>query len=162
MSIHDNHDRNHSVNEQDPSARIDFQFDQAGFDFKALPFNIPYPVPFRWLGDEVSPTLSLRLRGRYARCFTNLQHNEVELAPRVRSPTCAPTTRSTKYMHCTAFRGVTRGFTVAARDGRNVIFVIRDTSTVNILHTPALDDKTRHVLYVGQTSSPTLNRWNDR
>ncbi|CAM9220883.1 unnamed protein product [Ascophyllum nodosum] len=38
---------------KDPSARIDFQFDQAGFDFKALPFNIPYPVPFRWLGDEV-------------------------------------------------------------------------------------------------------------
>lgn len=38
---------------QDPSARIDFQFDEAGFDFKALPFTIPYPVPFRWLGDEV-------------------------------------------------------------------------------------------------------------
>eukprot|EP00892_Ulva_mutabilis_P007085 jgi/Ulvmu1/4749/UM020_0033.1 len=32
--------------------RIDFQFDQAAFDFKALPFNIPYPVPFRQLGDE--------------------------------------------------------------------------------------------------------------
>lgn len=38
---------------KDPSARIDFQFDEAGFDFKALPFTIPYPVPFRWLGDEV-------------------------------------------------------------------------------------------------------------
>ena len=38
---------------KDPSARIDFQFDEASFDFKALPFTIPYPVPFRWLGDEV-------------------------------------------------------------------------------------------------------------
>lgn len=39
--------------DQDPSGRIDFQFDEAGFDFKALPFNIPYPVPFRLFGDEV-------------------------------------------------------------------------------------------------------------
>jgi PAP_fibrillin len=39
-----------------PRARIDFQFDVAGFDLKLLPFNIPYPVPFRLLGDEVSPT----------------------------------------------------------------------------------------------------------
>lgn len=38
---------------KDPSGRIDFQFDEAGFDLEALPFNIPYPVPFRWLGDEV-------------------------------------------------------------------------------------------------------------
>lgn len=38
---------------QDPSGRIDFQFDEAGFDLKALPFNIPYPVPFRLFGDEV-------------------------------------------------------------------------------------------------------------
>eukprot|EP00752_Nemacystus_decipiens_P010884 g9677.t1 len=38
---------------EDPSGRIDFQFDEAGFDFKALPFNIPYPVPFRLFGDEV-------------------------------------------------------------------------------------------------------------
>jgi PAP_fibrillin len=37
-----------------PKARIDFQFDVAGFDLKLLPFNIPYPVPFRLLGDEVS------------------------------------------------------------------------------------------------------------
>lgn len=41
------------IERKDPSARIDFQFDEAGFDFKALPFTIPYPVPFRWLGDEV-------------------------------------------------------------------------------------------------------------
>lgn len=32
--------------------RIDFQFDQAAFDLAALPFKIPYPVPFKLLGDE--------------------------------------------------------------------------------------------------------------
>lgn len=32
--------------------RIDFQFDKAAFEFKALPFKIPYPVPFKLLGDE--------------------------------------------------------------------------------------------------------------
>jgi hypothetical protein len=32
--------------------RIDFQFDQAAFTFYKLPFKIPYPVPFRYLGDE--------------------------------------------------------------------------------------------------------------
>jgi PAP_fibrillin len=32
--------------------RIDFQFDQAAFYFKKLPFTIPYPVPFKLLGDE--------------------------------------------------------------------------------------------------------------
>lgn len=32
--------------------RIDFQFDTAAFEFKALPFKIPYPVPFKLLGDE--------------------------------------------------------------------------------------------------------------
>ena len=32
--------------------RIDFQFSDAAFDFKALPFKIPYPVPFKLLGDE--------------------------------------------------------------------------------------------------------------
>jgi PAP_fibrillin len=32
--------------------RIDFQFDRAAFDFKALPFKIPYPVPFKLFGDE--------------------------------------------------------------------------------------------------------------
>jgi hypothetical protein len=32
--------------------RIDFQFDKAAFYFKALPFTLPYPVPFRVLGDE--------------------------------------------------------------------------------------------------------------
>ena len=32
--------------------RIDFQFDKAAFAFKALPFKLPYPVPFKLLGDE--------------------------------------------------------------------------------------------------------------
>lgn len=32
--------------------RIDFQFDKAAFNFNALPFKIPYPVPFKLLGDE--------------------------------------------------------------------------------------------------------------
>ena len=32
--------------------RVDFQFDTAAFAFNALPFKIPYPVPFKLLGDE--------------------------------------------------------------------------------------------------------------
>lgn len=48
----------HHDGQKDPSARIDFQFDEAGFDFKALPFTVPYPVPFRWLGDEVRHVFS--------------------------------------------------------------------------------------------------------
>lgn len=32
--------------------RVDFQFDKAAFAFSALPFKIPYPVPFKLLGDE--------------------------------------------------------------------------------------------------------------
>lgn len=32
--------------------RIDFQFDKAAFHFKFLPFTLPYPVPFKILGDE--------------------------------------------------------------------------------------------------------------
>jgi hypothetical protein len=38
--------------------RIDFQFDRAAFDLKLLPFKVPYPVPFKLLGDEtkVSPS----------------------------------------------------------------------------------------------------------
>eukprot|EP00882_Tetradesmus_deserticola_P008847 GHRQ01009333.1.p1 GENE.GHRQ01009333.1~~GHRQ01009333.1.p1 ORF type:complete len:417 (+),score=153.00 GHRQ01009333.1:317-1567(+) len=34
------------------NSRIDFQFDKAAFHLKLLPFTIPYPVPFRILGDE--------------------------------------------------------------------------------------------------------------
>uniref|UniRef100_A0A0E0Q802 Plastid lipid-associated protein/fibrillin conserved domain-containing protein n=1 Tax=Oryza rufipogon TaxID=4529 RepID=A0A0E0Q802_ORYRU len=32
--------------------RILFRFDQAAFNFKFLPFKVPYPVPFKLLGDE--------------------------------------------------------------------------------------------------------------
>ena len=32
--------------------RVDFQFDKAAFAFRALPFKLPYPVPFKLLGDE--------------------------------------------------------------------------------------------------------------
>ena len=32
--------------------RVDFQFDKAAFAFNALPFKVPYPVPFKLLGDE--------------------------------------------------------------------------------------------------------------
>ena len=39
--------------------RIDFQFSNAAFDFKALPFKIPYPVPFKLLGDETKVSLLL-------------------------------------------------------------------------------------------------------
>lgn len=35
-----------------PNSRIDFQFDRAAFNFRFLPFTLPYPVPFRILGDE--------------------------------------------------------------------------------------------------------------
>ncbi|KAG1662067.1 hypothetical protein FOA52_005314 [Chlamydomonas sp. UWO 241] len=42
-----------------PNMRIDFQFDNAAFHFKALPFTIPYPVPFRLLGDETKGWLDV-------------------------------------------------------------------------------------------------------
>jgi len=42
-----------AVPASDPDARIDFQFVDAGFDLSLLPFRLPYPVPFRLLGDEV-------------------------------------------------------------------------------------------------------------
>lgn len=35
-----------------PNSRIDFQFTLGTFHFSFLPFPIPYPVPFRLLGDE--------------------------------------------------------------------------------------------------------------
>ncbi|CAM9952141.1 unnamed protein product, partial [Discosporangium mesarthrocarpum] len=40
-------------------SRINFQFDEAGFELKALPFTIPYPVPFRLLGDDVKGWIDL-------------------------------------------------------------------------------------------------------
>lgn len=36
----------------DTGRRILFRFDKASFLFKFLPFRVPYPVPFRFLGDE--------------------------------------------------------------------------------------------------------------
>ncbi|KAK9820183.1 hypothetical protein WJX72_007235 [[Myrmecia] bisecta] len=42
-----------------PDLRIDFQFDRAAFDFKLLPFKVPYPVPFKLLGDETKGWLDI-------------------------------------------------------------------------------------------------------
>lgn len=62
-----------------PSLRVDFQFDRAAFTFNALPFRVPYPVPFKLLGDErkgwidvtyLAPDGSLRLsRGNKGTLF---------------------------------------------------------------------------------------------
>ena len=54
-----------------PGMRIDFQFDRAAFTFKFLPFTVPYPVPFKLLGDETkvrcaAPQARWRVR-RHAR-----------------------------------------------------------------------------------------------
>ena len=34
------------------NVRVNFQFDRAAFTFNLLPFKLPYPVPFKLLGDE--------------------------------------------------------------------------------------------------------------
>lgn len=57
--------------------RILFRFDRAAFSLKFLPFKVPYPVPFRLLGDEakgwldttyLSPSGNLRIsRGNKCR-----------------------------------------------------------------------------------------------
>ncbi|GMY16156.1 probable plastid-lipid-associated protein 12, chloroplastic isoform X1 [Fagus crenata] len=59
--------------------RMLFQFDRAAFSFKFLPFKVPYPVPFRLLGDEakgwldttyLSPSGDLRIsRGNKGTTF---------------------------------------------------------------------------------------------
>lgn len=36
----------------DNPQRIDFAFDLAYFESPVLPFRVPYPVPFKLLGDE--------------------------------------------------------------------------------------------------------------
>ncbi|KAK4380704.1 hypothetical protein RND71_002566 [Anisodus tanguticus] len=66
--------------------RILFQFDRAAFSFKFLPFKVPYPVPFRLLGDEakgwldttyLSPSGNLRIsRGNKGTTF--VLHRETE------------------------------------------------------------------------------------
>ena len=50
MHLHDMHRLTANSGVQD--LRIDFQFDRAAFDFKFLPFKVPYPVPFKLFGDE--------------------------------------------------------------------------------------------------------------
>ncbi|OAY54630.1 probable plastid-lipid-associated protein 12, chloroplastic [Manihot esculenta] len=59
--------------------RIIFRFDRAAFSFNFLPFKVPYPVPFRLLGDEakgwldttyLSPSGNLRIsRGNKGTTF---------------------------------------------------------------------------------------------
>ncbi|CAI0439914.1 unnamed protein product [Linum tenue] len=62
--------------------RILFQFDKAAFSLKFLPFKVPYPVPFRLLGDEakgwldttyLSPSGNLRIsRGNKVKITTTI------------------------------------------------------------------------------------------
>lgn len=57
------------------NTRIDFQFDRAAFKFKALPFSVPYPVPFKLLGDETKGAAAVLLRWvRRVDCATAMQH----------------------------------------------------------------------------------------
>ncbi|AAG31218.1 unknown protein [Arabidopsis thaliana] len=63
--------------------RVLFRFDRAAFDLKFLPFKVPYPVPFRLLGDEakgwldttyLSPSGNLRIsRGNKVNEFLDSQ-----------------------------------------------------------------------------------------
>lgn len=66
-----------------PNMRIDFQFDSAAFDFYKLPFKIPYPVPFRLVGDEgkVRPAFRrqstaavIRQSSASLRCCCSMRH----------------------------------------------------------------------------------------
>ncbi|CAN0910238.1 Probable plastid-lipid-associated protein 12, chloroplastic [Linum grandiflorum] len=66
--------------------RILFRFDKAAFSFKFLPFKVPYPVPFKLLGDEakgwldttyLSPTGNLRIsRGNKGTTFVLQKETE--------------------------------------------------------------------------------------
>ncbi|CAL1385829.1 unnamed protein product [Linum trigynum] len=66
--------------------RILFQFDKAAFSLKFLPFKVPYPVPFRLLGDEakgwldttyLSPSGNLRIsRGNKGTTFVLQKETE--------------------------------------------------------------------------------------
>ncbi|CAN4114066.1 unnamed protein product [Withania somnifera] len=66
--------------------RILFQFDRAAFSFQFLPFKVPYPVPFRLLGDEakgwldttyLSPSGNLRIsRGNKGTTFVLQRETE--------------------------------------------------------------------------------------
>ncbi|OAE35007.1 hypothetical protein AXG93_1864s1350 [Marchantia polymorpha subsp. ruderalis] len=69
---------------RESNKRILFRFDKAAFDFKFLPFKVPYPVPFKLLGDEakgwldttyLSPSGTIRIsRGNKGSTFI-LQKN---------------------------------------------------------------------------------------
>ncbi|GKU94180.1 hypothetical protein SLEP1_g7706 [Rubroshorea leprosula] len=71
--------RTHAAASIKDGKRILFQFDRAAFSFKFLPFKVPYPVPFRLLGDEakgwldttyLSPSGDLRIsRGNKGTTF---------------------------------------------------------------------------------------------
>ncbi len=50
-SIHTQHTHN-TLTHNTQDIRIDFAFDNAYFDLAVVPFRIPYPVPFKLLGDE--------------------------------------------------------------------------------------------------------------
>lgn len=66
--------------------RILFRFDRAAFSFKFLPFKVPYPVPFKLLGDEakgwldttyLSPSGNLRIsRGNKGTTFVLQKESE--------------------------------------------------------------------------------------
>ncbi|KAL8545183.1 hypothetical protein ACS0TY_005395 [Phlomoides rotata] len=66
--------------------RILFQFDRAAFSFTFLPFKVPYPVPFRLLGDEakgwldttyLSPSGNIRIsRGNKGTTFVLQKETE--------------------------------------------------------------------------------------
>lgn len=67
--------------------RLDIWFDRAAFEFVFLPFKIPYPVPFRLLGDEtkawfdvtyLSPKGTLRLtRGNKGTLFVLIKQDPI-------------------------------------------------------------------------------------
>ena len=65
--------------------RIDFQFSKGSFDFNFLPFTIPYPVPFKALGDETKvgsasfPALARACR-RCAWCMASRQRRSLNSA----------------------------------------------------------------------------------
>ncbi|RRT51313.1 hypothetical protein B296_00033093, partial [Ensete ventricosum] len=74
--------------------RILFQFDRAAFSFRFLPFKVPYPVPFRLLGDEakgwldttyLSHTGNIRIsRGNKIIKKDGMVENQISLLPGLR------------------------------------------------------------------------------
>ena len=70
--------------------RVDFQFDKAAFAFNALPFKIPYPVPFKLLGDETKVRTAGVLEwtyvpfhacnmSRFTQCCTTAMHASLKI-----------------------------------------------------------------------------------